>query len=241
MASPIAGVSFINAVIFGTQANVMRFLDPGLRSEVIAGGITGLVQSVICCPVELAKLRIQVDDQGKMTAGQQSGRHGSIQCLTDIYKKRGLAGCYRGMAITMMRETPSFAIYFGTFEYLCQRLTPPSGHRDSIGPMALLFAGGVSGSASWFFTYPIDVIKSRYQADSTGMYRSLWDCTKKTYQAGGLAAFSRGLSATLLRAFPSNAATFATVVMTHRFFVGARRSELDRMWWVKTGGANIRT
>ena len=221
MASPMAGVSFINAIIFGVQANAMRVLEPGLKSEIIAGSLAGAAQSIICCPLELAKLRVQIQGQCQKhqkvifrNVKSRRSQRGSIDCLLNIYKSHGVMGCYRGMTITMMREIPSFAIYFGTFEIFCQYLT--RGRRDSISPLPLLLAGGMSGTASWVFTYPIDVIKSRYQADSTGLYNSILDCTKKTYQAGGLKAFSQGLNATILRAFPMNAATFATVVMTLR-------------------------
>ena len=225
MASPMVGVAFVNSILFGVQRNVMRVLEPGLKSEIIAGSFAGAVQSIICCPVELAKLRVQIEGQGekhqkfiprKLRGRNQERYHGSIDCFFKIYKKHGLAGCYRGMTLTVMREVPSFAIYFGMFEICCQLFSPTGGHVDSLGAASLLLAGGMSGTASWVFTYPIDVIKSRYQADSTGLYNSMLDCTKKTYQAGGLRAFSQGLNATILRAFPMNAATFATVVMTLR-------------------------
>lgn len=51
--------------------------------------------------------------------------------------------------------------------------------------------------------YPFDVIKARLQADSTNSkYSSVSDCVYKTYQEGGLKAFTRGLGFTLVRAVP---------------------------------------
>ena len=217
MLSPMAGVGLINAILFGVQGNVLRFLEPGLSSQCIAGGIAGAVQSIVCCPMELAKTRVQVQNSAGKT-GQRY--HGSFDCLQKIYKQDGIKGCYRGMALTLIRETPSFAIYFATFELYCTALVPRGQDMDCIGPLGLLFAGGMSGISSWFFTYPIDVIKSRFQADGDGRdrrYQSILDCVRKTYRSGGLHAFSQGLTATILRAFPTNAATFATVTITLRF------------------------
>lgn len=213
----MAGIGLINAIIFGVQGNVLRILDPGLPSQCLAGGIAGAVQSIVCCPMELAKTRVQVQNSGAMRS--QDRYHGSFDCLQKIYKQNGIKGCYRGMILTLIRETPSFAIYFGTFELYCAAMAPEGSSIDCVGPLGLLLAGGMSGISSWVFTYPIDVIKSRFQADGDGRdrkYHSIVDCVRKTYRSGGLYAFSQGLTATILRAFPTNAATFATVTITLR-------------------------
>ena len=213
MLSPMAGVGLINAIIFGVQGNLSRVLEPGLSSQCVAGGIAGAIQSIVCCPMELAKTRVQIQSSAKKTY------HGSFDCLQKIFKRNGVKGCYRGMSITLLRETPSFAIYFGTFELFCQALTPEGDSIDCIGPMSLLLAGGLSGISSWVLTYPIDVVKSRFQADEDGRkrnYNGMVDCVRKTFRSGGLSAFSQGLPATILRAFPTNAATLATVTITLR-------------------------
>ena len=235
----MAGLAFVNSILFGVQRNVTKVLEPGLKGEVIAGSIAGAVQSVIICPVELAKLRVQIEGQGikhqrifpfkGAKASKQERHHGSIECLYDIYKKHGLVGCYRGMTITVIREIPSFAIYFGIFEACCQLFSTDGGHVDSLGATSLLIAGGLSGTASWVFTYPIDVIKSRYQADSKGIYGGIIDCARKSYQAGGWRSFTQGLTATIIRAFPMNAATFASVVMTLRLMKKVEQ-QMDYIW-----------
>lgn len=217
MLSPMAGIGFINAIIFGVQANVFRVLEPGLSGQCISGAVAGAVQSIVCCPMELAKTRVQIQSKKVNTHERY---HGSFDCLQKIFKKNGIKGCYRGMTITLIREIPSFAIYFGTFELYCVALTRKGSSTDCIGLLGLLLAGGMSGISSWVFTYPIDVVKSRIQADGDGQdrkYRSIVDCVRKTYRSGGLNAFLQGLTATVVRAFPTNAATFATVTITLRY------------------------
>lgn len=62
MSSPLAGVAAINAIVFGVHGNTLRQMnDPtSLRSTFLAGCMAGLVQSIICSPMELAKTRVQV-------------------------------------------------------------------------------------------------------------------------------------------------------------------------------------
>ena len=79
-----------------------------------------------------------------------------------------------------------------------------------------LFAGGLAGILTWLVNYPIDVIKSRIQADGTqgvNRYHGFIDCGKQIFKSEGIRGFKKGLGVTLVRAFPVNAVTFATVMV----------------------------
>lgn len=60
--SPLVGDSGMNAIVFGIYGNVQKRMEnsDSLKSYAIAGGLAGLLQSFICCPMELAKSRLQV-------------------------------------------------------------------------------------------------------------------------------------------------------------------------------------
>lgn len=229
MASPMAGLGFINAIIFGVQGETMRrFKLTGLKGECVAGAFSGAVQSIICGPMELAKTRVQV--QGINSAyshvffhhigeGKSNLYNGSFDCIAKIYHTEGIRGCFRGFWITLLRDTPAFSFYFGSFYTFCDWLTPPGGSIHQLSPLRLLLAGGLSGTFSWIVLYPIDVIKSKYQADGAGSkptYTGYIDCIRKTHAADGWRGFSCGMLATILRAFPVNAATLTVVTITLR-------------------------
>ena len=59
MSSPMSGVAFVNAIVFGVYGNVQRNTnDPdSLYSHFMAGAAAGLIQSVICSPLELTETR----------------------------------------------------------------------------------------------------------------------------------------------------------------------------------------
>uniref|UniRef100_A0A672M714 Solute carrier family 25 member 29 n=1 Tax=Sinocyclocheilus grahami TaxID=75366 RepID=A0A672M714_SINGR len=131
---------------------------------------------------------------------------------TDL--KEGVRGINRGMVTTVIRETPGFGIYFLAYDTLTRALGCDAD-ADYIIPK-LLLAGGMSGMASWISTYPVDVIKSRLQADGVGganRYDGIVDCVRQSWRREGWRTFTRGLTSTLLRAFPVNATTFATVTL----------------------------
>ncbi|XP_002732621.2 mitochondrial basic amino acids transporter-like [Saccoglossus kowalevskii] len=226
MASPLAGLTFINAIVFGVQGNMLRrFEHPTIASNFIAGAVAGGLQCIICCPMELAKTRMQIQGQGESRRYFQSTQHdykGSIDCIKKIYHQEGIKGCYRGMVPTLLREIPSFGVYFAAYEFFCSNFEKRST-TEHLGLVQLLLAGGFSGMCSWMSTYPVDVIKSRLQADGMhhiNKYNGIIDCIVKSYKepgSGGIKVFFRGLNSTLLRAFPVNAATFTVVTLFLRY------------------------
>ncbi|KAL2098686.1 hypothetical protein ACEWY4_005166 [Coilia grayii] len=213
--SPMMGLAFINAIVFGVQGNAMRRLghDTPLN-QFLAGSAAGAIQCVICCPMELAKTRMQMQGTGEKKRAARKLYKNSLDCLVRIYRREGFRGINRGMLTTVIRETPAFGFYFLVYDTLTRRLGCEP--EDSYMIPKLLFAGGMSGIASWLSTYPVDVIKSRLQADGVGgvnRYSGIADCVRQSWEREGWRVFTRGLVSTLLRAFPVNAATFATVTL----------------------------
>lgn len=219
ISSPLAGVAAINAIIFGVYGNVQRrSADPdSLRSHFFAGAAAGFAQSALCSPMELAKTRIQLLGHGS-----------PLQCLKDIFAVEGLRGVFKGLGITVMREIPGFSTYFVTYELLTRNI-------ENVSTAHMLFAGGFAGTASWVITYPIDVVKSRLQADGMvgqARYTGAYDCLKKSISAEGYGVLTRGLTSTVLRAFPTNAACFTVVTWTFRLCNGYEQSEGNQVYTI---------
>lgn len=217
MASPMMGVGAINAVIFGVQAKTSRmFTDQdSLKTHFASGVCAGLAQAFICSPVELTKTRLQI--QADM--GGPAKYKGPLHCFQEIYKTEGMRGVFRGQLITIMREIPAFGTYFASFE-MCARAFSGEETSESAGKLAVFMAGGMAGTASWLVSYPIDVIKSRLQSDGAfgpSKYSGMLDCLRTSIKEEGFGVLTRGLNSTILRAFPTNAATFVVVSSVMKF------------------------
>ena len=238
MASPMLGMAVINAIVFGVQGNLMRRLmqsddrTPLWFKSSLSGAVAGAVQSIICCPVELFKLRRQIQEDhvgiphfghhGNTTTPAAS-KHSILRIAKAIYRKEGVRGFFRGMVPTLWREVPSFGAYFATYDYLCQRLLREGQSVHDLSPVLVCAAGGCSGIAAWLVTYPVDLVKSRIQIDGADggplRYRNMADCFRKTYrESRTIRVFFKGLNSTLIRAFPVNAVTFAVVTLMLRYW-----------------------
>lgn len=206
--SPMAGVALVNAIIFGVYGNIQRrSADPNsIRSHFWAGTVAGLAQTVITSPMELAKTRMQL--QSHLPPDAQF--KGPLECVRHIHRIEGVRGLCRGMGITAIRDVPGMASYFVLYEMMIRMSPCP-------GAFHTLMAGGMAGMLSWVLSCPIDVVKTRLQADGAGslkMYSGIIDCTVKSYRAEGLSFLTRGMSSTLMRAFIMNSVCFYVVAYT---------------------------
>lgn len=213
ISSPLTGVAFINAIVFGVYGNVQRHSsDPNsLQMHFVAGSAAGLIQSVICSPMELAKTQLQL----QCNNGGKPKFNGALHCLQHIAKVEGIRGIFKGLGITAMRDVPGFSSYFVSYEMMMRR-------RESPGMFYTLMAGGLAGVASWVCVIPLDVIKSRLQADGVNgharQYNGMMDCWRKSFRQEGWSFLTRGLGSTLIRAFPMNAVCFLVVSTVMKYF-----------------------
>ncbi|XP_058809483.1 mitochondrial basic amino acids transporter [Phymastichus coffea] len=214
MSSPMGGVAVINAIVFGVYGQTQKVLSEQLPANgqhqlsghFLAGASAGIAQAPVCSPIELAKTRLQLQESSSSSQRRFSG---PLQCLRHIHRTEGLRGVFSGFWITLLREAPSLGVYFATYEALTHSDTP-------ISTCHMLVAGGLAGTASWVMSYPIDVVKSRLQADVDKKYSGAVDCLRSSVRSEGYSCLFRGLNSTIIRAFPTNAATFAVVTWTIR-------------------------
>ncbi|KAI9023270.1 mitochondrial carrier domain-containing protein [Hyaloraphidium curvatum] len=210
--SPLMGNGFCNAVIFGVNGHCRRWVADGAHEDHLtpgqyakAGAITGFVVAFVNCPFEAVKVKLQTQ-YSKVTKGGQAGPlyTGVFDCARKLYASRGIAGLYRGISITVLREIPSFAGYFATFEIAKSYMWGDNRERV-LTNAEVLFAGGLAGIGAWVPCY-MDVVKSRMQSNST--YRNMFDAIRDVWSTSGFRGFWKGIGPTLARAFPANAATF---------------------------------
>ncbi|XP_053612514.1 mitochondrial basic amino acids transporter-like [Plodia interpunctella] len=201
--APLGGIAGLNAIVFGAYGHTRRALPnpDSISSHALAGGIAGLFQSTICAPVELVKTRQQ------LARAADPIPNGALGGARYVLRTGGFRALFRGLGVTMLRDSPAFAAYFAVYEAMT---------RNDKSAAKVFTAGGLAGAASWILVYPLDVVKSRMQGDIIGKYSSSWDCFVKSVRSDGLRCMGRGMVAVTVRAFISNGACFSAVVWTER-------------------------
>ncbi|XP_061635306.1 mitochondrial carnitine/acylcarnitine carrier protein isoform X2 [Phyllopteryx taeniolatus] len=169
----------------------------------LSGCLAGVFTTVIVAPGERIKCLLQVQ-----AGGGPSKYSGPLDCATRLYKEQGIRSVYKGTLLTLIRDVPSNGLYFLTYEYLKDLLTPEGQSVSQLGAAYILLAGGVAGILNWTIALPPDVLKSNFQTAADGKYRGLVDVLRTLLREEGAKALYKGFNAVFLRAFPANAACF---------------------------------
>ncbi|EEH22291.2 hypothetical protein PABG_04502 [Paracoccidioides brasiliensis Pb03] len=240
--APILGYGALNAILYvaynRTLMNIASHPVPDPTDPVgvplyqiwIAGAVGGLASWVISSPTELVKCRAQL------------ASHQSVSSWTvtkDIWRRRRFRGLYYGGGVTSVRDSVGYGFYFWSYE-LCKRLmtTPDESYQQAAAK--ILLCGGIAGIVTWASIFPLDVIKTRLQAQgspgmllpgipperqmllrtstsSDGQILGTFGIAKQAYRTEGLKIFYRGLGVCSLRAFIVNAVQWATYEWIMKF------------------------
>ncbi|KAJ7028511.1 mitochondrial carrier domain-containing protein [Mycena alexandri] len=185
-----------------------------------AGVLAGLANGFVSGPVEHIRIRLQTQSP---TSPPPAPYAGPLSAIRKIHAAHGLAGVFKGQNVTFVREAAGYGVYFLAYEKLVQRelRLHPGMKREELSPAKAVLFGAAAGYALWAIIYPIDMIKSRMQTDgftpATGQkYKSAIDCVRTVWRTEGVAAFTRGLTPTLIRSPFANGATFLGFEMASR-------------------------
>ncbi|KAL9087258.1 MAG: hypothetical protein Q9165_006752 [Trypethelium subeluteriae] len=226
-AAPIAGYGALNGILFFSYNRTLHLLNsasttPSSSSTTsgwktfLAGAIGGLATFVVSAPTELIKCRAQTDiplnpgapQPNSWTITKQLWREGG---------RWGLPGLYIGGGVTSVRDAVGYGFYFWTYDALTTTLHSPA-ESSLRAHLITLCCGGLAGCATWTSVFPLDVVKTRLQAQATRSLSAssieerterprprVWGVARVVWRQRGWAGFWRGLGVCNVRAFVVNA------------------------------------
>ncbi|XP_019371102.1 PREDICTED: mitochondrial glutamate carrier 2 [Gavialis gangeticus] len=191
-----------------------------LPREMLAGCGAGTCQVVVTSPMEM--LKIQLQDAGRLAVHQQkvwgadgpmtasshpppvnastteptsAFRHPSATVIAkELLQIQGLAGLYKGLGATLLRDVPFSVIYFPLFANINTHGQRHTGEKASF--FHSFVSGCVAGSVAAVAVTPLDVLKTRIQTLQKGLgedtYNGIIDCARKIWMHEGPAAFMKG-------------------------------------------------
>uniref|UniRef100_G1PR04 Mitochondrial glutamate carrier 2 n=1 Tax=Myotis lucifugus TaxID=59463 RepID=G1PR04_MYOLU len=112
----------------------------------------------------------------------------------ELLRTQGLAGLYKGLGATLLRDIPFSIIYFPLFANLNNL-----GFNELTGKASFVhsfMSGCVAGSIAAVIVTPLDVLKTRIQTLKKGLveenYSGITDCARKLWIQEGPSAFMKG-------------------------------------------------
>lgn len=152
----------------------------GVLRHVMAGAGAAWMTSLITCPLDVLKVRIQSqanwDNSHHLTRSRRlKSLTGTVpltpspaqscsppRLLVEIWTREGLRGLYRGLGITLWGYLPSFALYFPTYHGAKIWLARNWNHAQDRSPAIIhVLAASIAGALTNLVTNPLWVIRTR--------------------------------------------------------------------------------
>ena len=173
---PLATTMFGTTFMFGNYSYFQELTN----SKLAASAITGVIGAFLITPFDYMKIQRQILDTNTSSTPRPAQAPAPAPSLA-------ISNLFRGLSLTISRESISIPAYFLTFDTLY--------YQWQVNPF---LAGAAAGVASWLSTYPLDTLKSRRQLYPARPFREL-------VAMGGL---YNGLAICLARAVLVNGTSF---------------------------------
>ncbi|KAK4703786.1 hypothetical protein P7C70_g2428, partial [Phenoliferia sp. Uapishka_3] len=161
--------------------------------SLLSGGAAGLVSSIVTCPLDVIKTKLQA------SGGGLGPSRGIVGTFNSIWHTEGFRGLYRGLGPTVFGYLPTWAIYFTVYDKVKATLGASRGNDD---PIAHIVAAMTAGATGTILTNPLWVIKTRFMTQEPGAgearYRHTFDAILRIYRTEGPVAFYRGMVPSLI-------------------------------------------
>ncbi|KAK0109786.1 hypothetical protein ONS95_002461 [Cadophora gregata] len=184
-------------------------------SKFVAGGVGGLISQLFVYPIDTLKFRMQCETVS-------GGLHGNaliIATARKMIKQGAIKSSYRGLTMGLLGMFPYSAIDLGTFEYLKARIASRNAkilgchEEDALpGSFATGCIGAFSGAFGASIVYPINLLRTRLQAQGTVLhpptYTGIIDVAQKTVKNEGFKGLFKGITPNLLKVVPAVSITY---------------------------------
>lgn len=189
--------------------------DEGTRRQVVlAGGVAGLVSRFCVAPLDVVKIRLQLQihslsDPTSHLHIQGPVYKGTLSTIRSILREEGIPGLWKGNIPAELMYVCYGALQFAAYRTTTQALSQLP-HR--LPPPAESFiAGATAGGLATASTYPLDLLRTRFAAQGTErVYTSLLASVREIARSEGHRGFFRGCSAAMGQIVPYMGLFFAT-------------------------------
>lgn len=191
-----------------------------LGTHLLAGGTAGLMEALVCHPLDTIKVRMQLSKSGRGVKGAKS--RGFIATGAMIVKKESPLGLYKGLGAVVTGIVPKMAIRFASFERYKAWFTPVNGSTSGPGIFTAGLLAGVTEAVA--VVGPMEVVKIRLQAQHHSMsdpmdvpkYRNAGHALLVILREEGVKTLYRGVGLTALRQATNQAANFTAYTYLKR-------------------------
>ncbi|ODV89605.1 hypothetical protein CANCADRAFT_141233 [Tortispora caseinolytica NRRL Y-17796] len=171
----------------------------------ICGAVSGLISRFFVSPLDVIKISMQ------LRAASDHSRT-LYSTVIEIFEKEGLTAFWKGnLSAEILYST------YGLSQFYTYRLVNRTLKDFEIGSTSNFLAGSIAALSATLITYPFDLLRTRFVAQSTHnkAYHSLRHAVTSIYRQDGLQGFFKGASLSLITVSPYMGIFFWTYGMLY--------------------------
>ncbi|CAN9309348.1 unnamed protein product [Alternaria alternata] len=186
------------------------------RQVVVAGAVAGLVSRFVIAPLDVIKIRLQL--QIHSLSDPLSVRHvqgpvykGTIGTLKQILHEEGVTELWKGNIPAELMYLTYGSAQFSAYTYVSHWLETIPAPYTLPSSVTNFLSGASAGAAATTATYPLDLLRTRFAAQGKDrVYTSIIASVKHIAQHEGPRGFFRGLGAGVSQIVPYMGLFFAS-------------------------------
>lgn len=176
--------------------------DPYLvftTKSIISGGIAGIGSLMFVYPLDFVRTRLAADAKNAKKGGTRQF-NGMFDVFRKIIATDGIAGLYRGFAVSSVGIFIYRGLYFGLYDAAKLQL-PKTYSSEGVQLLVNFLVGWLVTNLAGLASYPIDTIRRRMMMTSgEGVkYRSSFHAFADILKTEGVQAYFKGAGANILR------------------------------------------
>jgi len=206
----------------------------------VAGGLTGAINIMIVFPTEFVKTQLQLDSGRTVYSPHHTmlSQHlkmsgtgviarteklftGSIDVLRKTIREKGFFGLYRGVQVLLTGTIPTYAVRFGTFDYLKQTVSGGDGRLSPVQRMLCGLGAGVAEATlvvTWIETLKVRLIADQRRKEPR--YRGLFHAATTIAREEGVGGLYKGLGPTVMKQGSNQAIRFFVMESLRNIYTG---------------------
>ncbi|XP_023648971.1 mitochondrial thiamine pyrophosphate carrier isoform X1 [Paramormyrops kingsleyae] len=180
--------------------NQRKVLPP--EKAALAGSLSGMVTRAMISPLDVIKIRFQLQIEKLSSQSKQGKYWGLWQASCRILSEEGTTAFWKGHVPAQLLSICYGAVQFTSFELLTELVHNGTTYHSQM-PAVHFVCGGLSACCATVACQPLDTLRTRFAAQGEPrVYRSLRHATSTMYRKGGVLTFYRGLAPTVVAIFP---------------------------------------
>ncbi len=180
------------------------------RDHMLAGGTSSAATRATCQPLDVLKIRLQL----QLESGPEAKYRSLPHAVTSILREEGVTALWKGHVPAQLLSITYGVVQFAAFESLTKAafaLDPRTSADGALGPPAHFVCGAAAGVCATLASYPFDVVRTRLVAQpgrETRSYLGTADAVRKMLAKEGPRVLFRGIVPTFTAIAPYSGLQF---------------------------------